>query len=70
MQRCTEGYKGAQIYVEVHRGVHGSARRGAWKCKEVDRGVCGGGQRVYRGMQKTVKRYTEVCKGAEGYRGM
>ena len=70
MQRCTEGYGGAQIYVEVHKGVtevhggmYGGARRWTEGCLEVDREcseVCRG---LYRGMQS----YVEVKRGLQRY---
>ena len=54
-------YSGTWRCAEVHRDMH----RAVWGeqrciegCMEVQgggqRGVCGGGQRVYRGMQRTV----------------
>ena len=52
LQRCVEGIevcRGAQKVTEVHRCMW-RCMEGAWRCKEVDRGVCGGGQRVYRCM--------------------
>ena len=44
MQKCIEGYRGAQMYMEVHGGitevlggVYGGARRWTEGCVEVDR---------------------------------
>ena len=62
----TEVCIGAQKVTEVHRYMwrcmagHRGAWRGVWRCKEVDRGVIGGGQ--------SVQRYTEDC--IEACRGM
>ena len=46
MQRCTEGYRGAQMYVEVHGEVpevQGGRQRDMWRWTE------------------SVQRYTEDC---------
>ena len=57
MQRCTEGYRAAQMYVEVHRGVtavhggvYGGARRWTAGCVEVDRECTEVYRGLYRGM--------------------
>ena len=57
MQRCTEGYRGAQMYVEVHGGVTG-----------LHGGVYGGARRWTEGCVEVDRECTEVCRGL--YRGM
>ena len=70
MQRCTEGYRGAQMYVEVHGGVtkvhggvYGGARTWTEGCVEMDRECT----EVCRGLYRGIQRYVEVQKGLQRY---
>ena len=69
MQRCTEGYRSALIYVkvhggvtEVHGGVYGGAggQRDVWRWTESVQSYAEDCIEVCRG----AKRVTEVCRGA------
>ena len=63
MQRCAEGYRGAQMYVEVHGRVNGGARRWTEGCVVMDRECT----EVCRGLYRGIQRYVEVQRGLQWY---